>query len=84
MTEIIILLILSICLVLLAVFLLVCYSDYRQTKQQNQQLSHALESQFILQADSLDAYSSMLREACREGGFWEDTDAGKNEGIEDY
>lgn len=84
MAQIMILLILSICLVLLAVFLLVCYSDYRQTKQQNQQLSHALENQFILQAGSLDAYSAMLREACREGGFWEDADAGRNEEIEDY
>lgn len=84
MAQVMILLILSICLVLLAVFLLVCYSDYQETRQQNQQLEHTLESQFILQADSLDAYSSMLREACREGGFWEDTDAGKNEGIEDY
>lgn len=71
MTEIIILLILSLCLVLLAAFLLVCYSDYQETKQQNQQLEHALESQFIMQADSLDAYRAMLREACREGGFWE-------------
>lgn len=84
MTEIIILLILSICLVLLAVFLLVCYSDYRQTKQQNQQLSHALENQFILQAGSLDAYSAMLREACREGGFWEDADVSQNDGFEEY
>lgn len=84
MTEIIILLILSLCLVLLAVFLLVCYSDYRRTKRQNQQLGHALESQFILQADSLDAYRAMLREACREGGFWENTDADRNEETEDY
>lgn len=71
MTEIIILLSLCLCLVLLAIFLLVCYGDYRRTKQKNQQLNHALESQFILQADSLDAYRAMLREACREGGFWE-------------
>lgn len=84
MTEIIILLILSLCLVLLAIFLLVCYSDYRRTKQQNQQLGHALESQFILQADSLDAYRAMLREACREGGFWENTDADGNGETEDY
>ncbi|WP_304818088.1 hypothetical protein [Faecalibaculum rodentium] len=84
MTEIIILLILSLCLVLLTVFLLVCYSDYHETKQQNQQLSHALESQFIMRADSLDAYRTMLREACREGGFWEDEDAGGNEETGDY
>ncbi len=89
MTEDIILLVLILCLALLALFLLVSLlldwcSDYRQTKQQNQQLSHALESQFILQAGSLDAYSSMLREACREGGFWEDADADRNEETVDY
>ncbi len=84
MTEIIILLILILCLILLAVFLLVYYSDCQEIKQQNQQLSHALESQFIMQADSLDAYRAMLREACREGGFWEDADTGGNEETEDY
>lgn len=84
MTEIIILLILSLCLILLAIFLLVCYSDYRRTKHRNQQLSHALESQFILQADSLDAYRAMLREACREGGFWENADTGENGDSEEY
>lgn len=84
MAQVIILLILSICLVLLAIFLLVCYSDYRHMKRENQQLSHALESQFILQADSPDAYRSMIREACREGGFWENTDADGNDGSEEY
>ncbi len=84
MAQVMILLILSICLVLLAVFLLVCYSDYQETKQQSQQLEHALESQFILHADSLDAYRAMLCEACREGGFWEDADADRNEETKDY
>lgn len=84
MTQIIILLILSICLVLLAIFLLVCYSDYRHMKWENQQLSYALESQFLLQSDGIDAYCAMIREACREGGFWEDTDADGNKELKEY
>lgn len=84
MTEIMILLILSICLALLAAFLLVCYSDYRRMKRENRQLTYVLEDHFDLQSDSLDAYRAMIREACREGGFWENTEADANEETEDY
>lgn len=84
MTELIILLALSICLALLAAFLLICYSDYRRMKRENRQLTYVLEDQFDLQSDSLDAFCSMVREACREGGFWEDTEADANEDAEDY
>ena len=37
MTEIMVLLALSICLALLAAFLLICYSDYRRMKRENRQ-----------------------------------------------
>ena len=74
MAQLIILLILSICLAILAVFLLLCYSDYRQIKKENQQFACMLEDHFILQSDSLDAHRAMIRGACREGGFWEHTD----------
>lgn len=84
MTEIMILLILSICLALLAVFLLICYSDYRRMKRENRQLTYVLEEHFDLQSDSLDAYRAMIREACREGGFWEDMETAGNEEAEDY
>lgn len=84
MTEIMILLILSICLALLAAFLLICYSDYRRMKRENRQLTYVLEDHFDLQSDSLDAYRAMIREACREGGFWEDTEADADEDAEDY
>lgn len=84
MTEIMILFILSICLALLAVFLLICYSDYRRMKRENRQLTYVLEEHFDLQSDSLDAYRAMIREACREGGFWENTEADANEETEDY
>lgn len=39
MTEIMVLLALSICLALLAAFLLICYSDYRRMKRENRQVS---------------------------------------------
>ncbi len=84
MTELIILLALSICLALLAAFLLICYSDYRRMKRENRQLTYVLEDHFDLQSDSLDAYRAMIREACREGGFWEDTETNVNEETEDY
>lgn len=71
MLQVIILLILSICLALLILFLLICYSDYRRVKRENRQLAYVLEDHFSLQSDSLDAYRAMIREACREGGFWE-------------
>ncbi len=84
MGEIMVLLILSICLVLLAAFLLICYSDYCRMKRENRQLTYVLEDQFDLQSDSLDAYRSMVREACREGGFWEETNDNESEETEDY
>lgn len=84
MTEIMILLALSICLALLAAFLLICYSDYRRMKRENRQLTYVLEDHFDLQSDSLDAYRAMVREACREGGFWENADADRNKEAEDY
>lgn len=84
MTEIMVLLALSICLALLAAFLLICYSDYRRMKRENRQLTYVLEDHFDLQSDSLDAYRAMVREACREGGFWEDAETGRNEDAEDY
>lgn len=84
MGEIMVLLTLSICLMMLAAFLLICYSDYRRMKRENRQLTYVLEEQFDLQSDSLDAYRSMIREACREGGFWEDANDGGNEDTEEY
>lgn len=84
MTELISLLALSICLALLAAFLLICYSDYRRMKRENRQLTYVLEEHFDLQSDSLDAYRAMVREACREGGFWENADADRNKEAEDY
>ena len=51
MGEIMVLLTLSICLMLLAAFLLICYSDYRHMKRENRQLTYVLEDQFDLQSD---------------------------------
>lgn len=84
MTELIILLALSICLALLAAFLLICYGDYRRMKRENRQLTYVLEDHFDLRSDSLDAYRAMVREACREGGFWENANDDGNEDAEEY
>lgn len=84
MGEIMVLLTLSVCLMLLAAFLLICYGDYRRMKRENRQLTYVLEDHFDLQSDSLDAYRSMVREACREGGFWENANDDENEETEDY
>lgn len=65
MAGIIILLILSICLALLALFLILCYSDYRQLKQENNHFNRMMKAQFQMNSNSLNAYESMLREACR-------------------
>lgn len=81
MEQITILLILSICLVLLVIFLLVCYSDYRKIRKENQQFGRALEDHFVMQSNSLDAYRAMTREACRERGFWENNG---EDGGEEY
>lgn len=65
MTEILILLILSICLALLVLFLILCYSDYRHLKQENNHFNRMVQEQFEMNSHSLNAYESMLREACR-------------------
>ena len=83
MTEIMILLALSICLALLAAFLLICYSDYRRMKRENRQLTYVLEGHFRLQSASLAAYCAMLSVACSEGGFWEIVDADGKKEVED-
>ena len=65
MTEILILLILSICLALLVLFLILCYSDYRHLKQENNHFNRMVKEQFEMNSNSLNAYEAMLREACR-------------------
>lgn len=71
MAEIIILLVLSICLVLLILFLILCYSDYRHLKQENNHFNRIIKEQFEMNSNSLNAYESMLREACRS---WVESD----------
>ena len=65
MAGIFILLILSICLALLVLFLLLCYSDYRHLKQENNHFNRMVKEQFEMNSNSLNAYEAMLREACR-------------------
>ncbi len=65
MAGIFILLVLSICLALLVLFLLLCYSDYRHLKQENNHFNRMVKEQFEMNSNSLNAYEAMLREACR-------------------
>lgn len=68
MAQIIILLILSIVLALLVLFLILCYSDYRLLKRENDPCSRMMRDQFRLHSDSLETYEAMMREA---GRYWE-------------
>ena len=68
MVQIIILLILSIVLALLVLFLILCYSDYRLLKRENDLCSKMMRDQFRLHSDSLETYEAMMREA---GRYWE-------------
>lgn len=68
MAQIIILLILSIVLALLVLFLILCYSDYRLLKRENDRYSMMMRNQFQLHSDSLETYEAMMREA---GRYWE-------------
>ena len=68
MTQIIVLLILSICLAVLVLFLFFCYSDYRQAKQDSDKFNRLMRDQFELSERSMAAYEAMLREACRTLG----------------
>ena len=65
MAGIFILLVLSICLALLVLFILLCYSDYRHLKQENNHFNRMVKEQFEMNSNSLNAYEAMLREACR-------------------
>ena len=65
MAGIFILLVLSICLALLVLFLLLCYSDYRHLKQENNHFNRMVKEQYEMNSNSLNAYEAMLREACR-------------------
>lgn len=68
MAQIIILLILSIVLALLVLFLILCYSDYRQLQKTNDRYNRMMHDQFQLHSDSLETYETMMREA---GRYWE-------------
>ena len=65
MAGIFILLVLSICLALLVLFLLLCYSDYRHLKQENNHFNRMVKEQFDMNSNSLKPSEAMIREACR-------------------
>lgn len=69
MTQIIVLLILSIILAVLILFLVTLYSDYRFLQRENENYNQMFNEEFRLHSESLDAYEAMMREAC---SCWED------------
>ena len=71
MTEILILLILSIVLAALVIVLIVCYSDYRHLQEENDDYDRLFKDQFRLHSDSLETYEAMMREA---GRYWQDSE----------
>lgn len=71
MVGIIIFLILSVCLATLILFLILCYSDYRHLKRENNRFNRMVKAQFEMNSNSLNAYESMLRKACHS--WTEDT-----------
>ena len=71
MAQVIILLILSICLAALVLFLILCYSDYRQLQKENDRYGRMMQDQLQLHSDSLEAYEAMMHEASR---YWESDD----------
>lgn len=73
MLSLIFLLIAIICLLLLILFLLDRLGFQQRTETENRELHQLLEKQFLMQKDSLEVYREMLDVACREKGFWEDS-----------
>lgn len=59
-------------------------SNSRYRGEQRRQYQRLMRENAILRRNAMDAYRSMLREACREGGFWEDKEADANEDAEEY
>ena len=84
MGVIVIILAIFIAAIILANFIGTCYANHRYRAEQNRQYQRLMREKMALRRNAMDAYRAMVREACREGGFWEDTEADANEDAEDY
>lgn len=84
MGAIVIVLAVSIVLLILTNFIGTCYANHRYRAEQNRQYQRLMREKMALRRNAMDAYRSMVREACREGGFWENANDDKNEETEDY
>ena len=84
MGEIVIVVVIFIALIILTDFIRACYTNYRYRAEQNRQYQRLIREKMALRRNAMDAYRSMVREACREGGFWEEAGADGDEDTEDY
>lgn len=84
MGKIIIAVAIFIALIILTDFIRTRYTNAHYRAEQNRQYQRLMRKKMALQRNVMDAYRAMIREACREGGFWENTEADANEETEDY
>ena len=84
MAVIVIILAIFIVAIILTNFIGTCYANHRYRAEQNRQYQRLMREKMALRRNAMDAYRSMIREACREGGFWEEANDGGNEDTEEY
>lgn len=70
--------------IILTNFIGTCYASHRYRAEQNRQYQRLMREKMALRRNAMDAYRAMIREACREGGFWENANDGGNEDAEEY
>jgi len=66
-------------IVIVVDFIRVYTSNCRYHSEQYRQHQRLMQENITLRREAMDAYRSMLREACREGGFWEQETEEENE-----
>lgn len=81
MEEIIILLVLSLIFILLAMYFLSLYNEYRRHKAEEDQMNRLMQEQLLMQANSLEAYRKMIRASFMESDFWEHNGEEKNQDL---
>lgn len=84
MAVIVIILAIFIVAIILTNFIGTCYANHRYRAEQNRQYQRLMREKMALRRNAMDAYRSMIREACREGGFWEEANDNESEETEAY
>ena len=84
MGKIVIAVAIFIALIILTDFIRTRYTNAHYRAKQNRQYQRLMREKMALRRNAMDAYRAMIREACREGGFWENMENAGNEEAEDY